>query len=61
MQTLTLSSHEASVLSYALDQHIITLKDLLKAGKTAIVPELHSTFQAYIDDMQALHDRIEEV
>lgn len=57
---LTLSSHEANVLSYALDQHIVTLKDLLKKGETVIVPELQDTFQTYINDMQALLERVEE-
>ena len=59
--TLNLSNHETGVLRYALDQHIITLRNLLKDGETAIVPDLKDTFRAYIDDMQALLDRVDEV
>ena len=58
---LQISSHEASVLSYALDQHIVTLRNLLKDGDEVIVPELKDTFKTYIDDMEALLNRIPEV
>lgn len=58
---LQISNHEVNVLTYALDQHIITLRDLLKNGEAVIVSELKDTFQTYIDDMQAILARMDEI
>lgn len=63
MHRIVLSDSELSTVRYALDQHIITLRELidkLPEGSPAR-ESLAREFKTYITNMQALLDKLPEV
>jgi hypothetical protein len=55
---IAVTNSELNIIRYALEQHIMTINNLLKEGKAVIADEYQETFSRYIKDMQNVLDDV---